>query len=504
MILSILEKKLPEISFVIKDKVTILVSGEDSTSFLNGQITVNVEALLPGSFEFFCRLDPKGQIKYTGYVLRSDKEIFLLVDKAKAEILLTDLDLFIISEDVILKEVKNYKSIEFSNDAIRSSSDSYYCGVYNFIPGYIKMSLEAKSVNSSENLIPDALSTNLNGLFNELLQSEFSSHKSKGCFVGQEVVKKIENNRGARLFPLILSCDQVPDEELDLDSKLTTRDGEHFGNLIKVFNQNDRAFILISAKRQYHLEGKNIEVFHKGLSLNGEIILIHDHLKSYYHKISEDLFYESVDLLNDGKEVEARYSLTLSILLNPANIDSIEALGVYYGRQKNFILGHALMDRLLSIDKSSIMAHTNKSLFYMNEGKIEEAELEKDLALKKSISNEAPNNRNENNDQVERVNKLNKQLEMYKEVLEIDPDDEFAQSKFVEILYETQEYGRVVKYLSSLEVENKPKLFVWLIKSIKKKNGDIGEVSGKVEAVLQKALKIGDKKSADYLKNLCK
>ena len=64
----------------------------------------------------------KGQIKYTGYILRSDKEIFLLVDKAKAEILLTDLDLFIISEDVILKEVKNYKSIEFSNDAIRSST----------------------------------------------------------------------------------------------------------------------------------------------------------------------------------------------------------------------------------------------------------------------------------------------------------------------------------------------------------------------------------------------
>ena len=60
--------------------------------------------------------------------------------------------------------------------------------------------------------------------------------------------------------------------------------------------------------------------------------------------------------------------------------------------------------------------------------------------------------------------------------------------KFIEILYETQEYGRVVKYLSSFEVENKPKLFVWLIKSIKKKNGDIGEVSGKVEAVLQKKL----------------
>ena len=45
--------------------------------------------------------------------------------------------------------------------------------------------------------------------------------------VGQRGCKKIENNRGARLFPLILSCDQVPDEELDLDCKLTTRDGRN-------------------------------------------------------------------------------------------------------------------------------------------------------------------------------------------------------------------------------------------------------------------------------------
>ena len=63
---------------------------------------------------------------------------------------------------------------------------------------------------------------------------------------------------------------------------------------------------MISAKRQHHIEAKKIEVFHKELSLNGEIILIHDHLKSYYLKLSEDLFYESVDLLNDGKEVEAK------------------------------------------------------------------------------------------------------------------------------------------------------------------------------------------------------
>ena len=100
------------------------------------------------------------------------------------------------------------------------------------------------------------------------------------------------------------------------------------------------------AKREYHLEAKNFEIYHGELNLNGDIILIHDYLKSYYHKISEDLFYESVDLLNGGNEIDARYSLTLSTLLNPANADSIEALGVLR-RQKNFVLGHALMNRLL-------------------------------------------------------------------------------------------------------------------------------------------------------------
>ena len=502
MISNLIENKIPKTTFVIKESATILVSGEDSTSFLNGQITANVSALLPNSFEFFCRLDPKGQIKYAGYILQSEGETFLLVDKAQVETLLTDLDQFIISEDVTLEEYKNYKSIKFTNDLSKFSDENCFYGVYNFIPGCLILSSGEDITNHSDNLIFDALSSNLNGLFNELLQSEFSSHKLKGCFVGQEVVKKIENNRGARLFPLIFICDHATSKELDVGSKFTTDHG-HFGNLIKVLEQNDRTYILINAKRQYHLESKNIKICHKGSNLYGEIILIHDHLKNYYLKTSEELFYESVDLFNSGDDILASRHLVLSVLLNPKNTDSIEALGVFYGRQKNFALGHSLMDRLLSIDKSSIMAHTNKSLFFMNEGRIEEAELEKDLALKKSISKEV-SSRGEKNDNAERLSKLNKQLAMYKEVLEIDPDDEFAQSKFVEILYEVQEYGRAVKYLTGLELENKPKLFVWLIKSIQKKNGDIGEIADKIEIVLQNALKSGDKKSATYLKNLCK
>ena len=316
--------------------------------------------------------------------------------------------------------------------------------------------------------------------------------------------KKKDNNRGARLFPLIFCCDEVTFEKQGPDCKFTTKNGEHFGNLIEVLNQNGCTFILIRAKRQYHLEAKNVEICHNELNLNGDIILIYDLLKDYFLKTSEDLFYESVDLLNSGDDITAKGLLTLSILLNPENVDSIEALGVFYGRQNNFALGHALMDRLLSIDKSSIMAHTNKSLFFMNEGKIEEAELQKDLALQKSLSKDLENNHGDDSGNVERTNKLNKQLEMYKEVLEIDPDDEFAQTKFVEILYEIQEYGRIVKYLDSIKLENKPKLFVWLVKSVKMMNGDISEIAEGVEAVLQYSLKVGDKKSADYLKNLCK
>ena len=43
------------------------------------------------------------------------------------------------------------------------------------------------------------------------------------------------------------------------------------------------------------------------------------------------------------------------------------------------------MDDLLQVDPESIMAHTNKSLYLMKLGKIEEAEKEKDLATVKSF-----------------------------------------------------------------------------------------------------------------------
>ena len=44
------------------------------------------------------------------------------------------------------------------------------------------------------------------------------------------------------------------------------------------------------------------------------------------------------------------------------------------------------MDRILAIDPKHIMAHTNKSLFYMQQGKIEEAEKEKDISFKLSMN----------------------------------------------------------------------------------------------------------------------
>ena len=43
------------------------------------------------------------------------------------------------------------------------------------------------------------------------------------------------------------------------------------------------------------------------------------------------------------------------------------------------------MDKIIKIDPAHVMARTNKSLFFMREGKIEEAEREKELASNLSV-----------------------------------------------------------------------------------------------------------------------
>ncbi len=136
----------------------------------------------------------------------------------------------------------------------------------------------------------------------------------------------------------------------------------------------------------------------------------------------------------------------------------------------------------------------------MNEGRIEEAEKEKEIALNKSNRTDLIGETDKNII----LEKKQKQLAMYKEVLELDPDDTFAFNKCLEIYYELESFDKVQEMLQLKDVENHPQLFIWKYKCALSTNTLSDNLLNKIPLVLKIALKSGDKTSADYLKKIKK
>ena len=335
------------------------VQGVDCLSFLAGQLTTNILNMEKNQFSSFCRLDPKGRIKFSGYICAKEKGYILITEKKEAPKLMADLDMFIISEDVELKMLSQL--IVFSTDLnfLNRYSNSYtFIGNYNFLPGFLTL-LEAddgpKLEVDSSGLIKKVFSLldcNIQGqLFNEVLVSLYSDHKEKGCFVGQEVVNKISNNRGSRKFPVLFSTRTIKDSELEL-SKVDKLDvfykESNIGNIVGFTRINDYKYFNISVLREHRKNDNTLELRIGEERLNGSIDLFDDLFQNIYKKISDQYFFQAVDALNKDDVVNAEMLLKISIASNHQNAESLEALGVLYGRKKDYQKAHKMMDKLPS------------------------------------------------------------------------------------------------------------------------------------------------------------
>ncbi len=124
-------------------------------------------------------------------------------------------------------------------------------------------------------------------------------------------------------------------------------------------------------------------------------------------------------------------------------------MGVILGRLGRHHEAIDQMRRLLEIDPSSVMAHSNLSLFFNQLGEIEAAERHLALATEVSFGGGAA---------AEPVESAKKELaardadqrrreEMFRQVLEIDPDDALAHFGMGELAVERGRYKEAVAHL---------------------------------------------------------
>ena len=137
-------------------------------------------------------------------------------------------------------------------------------------------------------------------------------------------------------------------------------------------------------------------------------------------------------------------------------------MGVIYGHLGEFESAISVMDQLLEVDEDSVMAHTNKSLYLMKLGKIEEAEEEKSLATVasfKRLGYEAKEKKLLEEEQEKKKAELERKRDVFLQVIEIDENDELANYGLSDYYYQNQSLEKALTYVNKV-LENNQKYSV--------------------------------------------
>lgn len=426
---------------------SIIIKGSDSKSFLQNQLTINLEDLTDDSFKQAAILDNKGKINTCFYLCRNNLNEYQAVVKSNfKDSFLARLDQFLISEDVEFKLVEKKLFVIFG--LLPTQYRGHQGRMFNesaLITEVRPESIEELSPNDFEvfKLIsgePEmGLEVKADELFTNSFLTETALSLKKGCYPGQETVSKIMNNRGAAKFPVCLIAEEKPkSDELTVDDKKIAsilRTVEFQGSFI--------SYALVSReyrvnKMKFESKGINFEVNNFPLFSN-----------TLADKI-EDLYYSAIDEFQLGHDDVAVDMLKLCIELNPKFEDAYESLGVLYGRLGENHKAIELMHKLSELNPSSVMAHTNLSLYYMKVGEIKLAEDHKAQATLKQfevLGEEAKEKKaKEQRELAEKEEEIRKEG-MFKQVLEIDPVDALANLGLGEISLNRKDYLQAEMYL---------------------------------------------------------
>ena len=219
-----------------------------------------------------------------------------------------------------------------------------------------------------------------NLLINQTVLVDESVSDTKGCYVGQETVKKIEANRGAGKKDLLLEIST--EISLSQDSEIRINDDTY--KVIDNWLSDSTTYLVIESKRGLRVNNKLLDVTVNGKSCKAKVKTFPIE-KGNIKNLARTFFEESISLFTQDNDEEALRLISTAAKINPFDPEIIEAYGALEGRLGNHLKAIELMDHLEKIDPNSVMAHTNKSLYFMKIGEIEKAEDEKSKATVKSF-----------------------------------------------------------------------------------------------------------------------
>ena len=202
--------------FSLSDRVAIVATGKERTSWLNGLVTNDVSKLSPGRAQYGLLVEKKGRIQTDFFMVASEDALALAVPRDLRDAVLATLDHHLIMEDVELTTPELWWA--YSSSPV---GDARFSGVIDLlVPGDAIVATTEPLGDAGDASTFEALRIE-RGLprFGVEFDATFYPQEAnlekiavsfdKGCYLGQEVVYMLEN-RGhvkKKLVPLDLEGD---------------------------------------------------------------------------------------------------------------------------------------------------------------------------------------------------------------------------------------------------------------------------------------------------------
>jgi folate-binding Fe-S cluster repair protein YgfZ/Flp pilus assembly protein TadD len=442
----------------------IAIDGSDAETFLQGQLSQDVKKIsesqqfLPATI-----LNAKGVLEFHFILARREQQFYLFCDPDIKNALIERLNRFIVMEDVVVSEMASPRYFIVGIELIERLRDEMPASIMlgHYWGDRVAIVLDEKVIDQIQEFGYPTFSKNelydyatLSGfpvetfhagqlVTNTLLMNSAVANQ-KGCFIGNETVAKIWNNRGAHKFPVWLTFDGEVDQTIANTFSEIVIANTNF-SIIKAMEIAGKYYVLASLPREYRVESMKLEVEIGNTRYQVEVSN-HAPFNNDPISKSQELYQRALHYFAHNEEAATpEYLLKLAILTNPKNADAYESLGVLLARQEKFYDAIAMMQAWQEIDPENPMVHTNLSLYFMKVGNIHQAEEEKALAVAKQFQASAKLVEEKNLAEKmanEARQKMMQRMEMFQKVLEIDENDDIALNGLAEIY---KEQGQIKK-----------------------------------------------------------
>jgi len=261
---------------ILNDRALLKISGTDSESFLQNQLSNDITRLDKSSVQLNAYCQHQGKIISLFWVMRYEGDFLLSFPLELLEKIHSRLKMFVIMSDVVIEDVtKDFRQVGLINEAheeafIIKDHLSVVLEKYNneILTNFESIKIWHEACIDSQ--LPEIFSITSEKLVPQMLNldiDEFGVNFSKGCYPGQEVVARLHYLGSAkrRLFAFELDADaNVGDSLYCASSKSAKARGARYKSSGMV------VFKLKYNSNFYCLATLDVEIQDEKITLNNE------------------------------------------------------------------------------------------------------------------------------------------------------------------------------------------------------------------------------------------